>query len=218
MGLEINWYLPSHGDSHHLTNGSVNLPIKPDPNQTAGIREPTLDHLTDIARAAEYAGIHAMLVPMGSTCHDPWLLTAALAEKTARLRFLIAFRPGFTEPAQTVLQVKTLQAITRNRILLHAVTGGSSTEQRKFGDFAGHTQRYARTAEFLSLFRRLASGGSLGCSGEYFSVDNRGYDKNWKRCRPFISEVHHPRPRMLPVVTRISTCNGASRRLCFLNG
>lgn len=177
VGLEINWYLPSHGDSHHLVHGSVNLPIKPDPNQTDGIREPALDHLVDIARAAEYAGIHAMLVPMGSTCHDPWLLTAALAEKTESLRFLIAFRPGFTQPAQAVLQVKTLQAISRNRILLHAITGDSSTEPRKFGDFADHTQRYARTAEFLSLFRRLARGESFEYSGEYFSVDSRGYEQ-----------------------------------------
>jgi hypothetical protein len=41
------------------------------------------------------------------------------------------------------------QRLSRGRLLLNVVTGGQADEQRRFGDYLSHNERYARTGEFL---------------------------------------------------------------------
>ena len=38
------------------------------------------------------------------------------------------------------------------------MTGGEDAEQRRFGDFLSHDERYARTGEFLDIVRGAWSG------------------------------------------------------------
>ena len=65
----------------------------------------------------------------------------------------------------------TYQRITRGRLLLNVVTGGDSTEQRRFGDHLDHDRRYARTAEFLSVVRGVWSGQPYDFDGEHYQVE-----------------------------------------------
>jgi hypothetical protein len=77
---------------------------------------------------------------------------------TTRLKFLVAFRPGFISPTLAAHQAATFQRISGGRLLLNVVTGGDSAEQRKFGDQLGHDQRYGRTEEFTSRRAPLCCG------------------------------------------------------------
>jgi alkanesulfonate monooxygenase len=54
------------------------------------------------------------------------------------------------------------------------VTGGSSREQRSFGDFLEHDERYERTDEFLSVVRAAWRGPGLNHEGKYYRVENGG--------------------------------------------
>jgi alkanesulfonate monooxygenase len=174
MSIEFNWYLPTHGDGRNLTASSVNLPISDLQKKTAGFRSNSLEYLIDVARAAEYAGFHAILIPTGSTCHDAWILTAALARRTQRLKFLVAFRPGFVLPAVAAQSVQTLQNITGDRLLLNVVTGGNAAEQQSYGDFLEHDERYERTSEFLELVEKVWAGRSVDHEGEFYRLDQGG--------------------------------------------
>jgi alkanesulfonate monooxygenase len=57
------------------------------------------------------------------------------------LKFLVAIRPGVISPVLAAQMAATYQRITRGRLLLNVVTGGDSTEQRRFGDHLDHDRR-----------------------------------------------------------------------------
>jgi alkanesulfonate monooxygenase len=137
MTLSLHWFLPTAGDSRDVVGFGP----------TAVQRDADLDYLTQVARAAERVGFDAVLTPTGTWCDDAWVTTAALIGATTRLRFLVAFRPGFVSPTLAAQQAVTFQRLSGGRLLLNVVTGGSAEEQRRFGDFADHDTRYDRTAE-----------------------------------------------------------------------
>src|ERR1700753_537278 len=151
MAIHVHWYLPTNGDSRDIVGSSEGH--ERDIPWGAQFREPTVDYLGQIARSVEQLGFEAVLTPTGTWCEDAWIVTAALSQVTDRLKFLVAFRPGFISPTLAAQQAQTFQRISGGRLLLNVVTGGDSIEQARFGDFLSHDARYERTAEFLEVLR-----------------------------------------------------------------
>lgn len=170
MSVEFNWFLPTNGDGRHLTDNTSVAGVR----GAAAHREPEPDYLVQVARAAETVGFHAALVPTGAACEDGWLLAAALAQETRRLKFLVAFRPGLELPAYAAQKVATLQAFTEGRLLLNVVTGGDQDQQEAYGDYLQHDERYARTAEFLQAARRVWDGPGQQYDGQYYRIEDGG--------------------------------------------
>lgn len=169
MTSEFLWYLPTHGDGRQLSAGAFHHG-----ERGAKQRAPTLDYLTQVALAAESAGFLGTLIPTGPYCEDAWVVAAAVSRATTRLKSLVAFRPGFVLPAVAAQTVATLQRFTENRLLLNVVTGGSSREQRGYGDFLDHDARYERTDEFLSVVRGIWRGPGFSFEGRHYLVENGG--------------------------------------------
>jgi alkanesulfonate monooxygenase len=94
-----------------------------------------------------------------------------LTEVTERLKFLVAFRPGFISPTLGAQMASTFQRQSRGRLLLNVVTGGESTEQRAYGDFLDKAQRYERTGEFLDIVTRLWRGETVTKDGTHLKVE-----------------------------------------------
>ena len=134
-------------------------------------RPPDLGYLALVARAAERLGFTGVLTPTGTFCEDAWLTTAALIAETTTLRFLVAFRPGLVSPTLAAQMASTYQRLSGGRLLLNVVTGGESTEQRRFGDWLDHDQRYARTAEFLQVLHGAWSGEPFDFAGEHYRIE-----------------------------------------------
>ncbi|MFE6129270.1 LLM class flavin-dependent oxidoreductase, partial [Streptomyces sp. NPDC056437] len=103
-------------------------------------------------------------------CEDAWLTTAMISRETERLKFLVAFRPGFVSPTLAAQMASTYQRQSGGRLLLNAVTGGESYEQRAYGDYLDKDARYARTGEFLHIVRDLWAGRSVTLDGEHLRV------------------------------------------------
>ena len=133
-------------------------------------RPASLDYLGQIARAADQLGFDAVLTPTGTHCEDAWLVTMALSQHTSRLRFLVAFRPGITNPTLAAQQAATFQRLTGGRLLINIVTGGDTSEQQRFGDWLSHDERYARTDEFLAILRGAWSGHPFDFGGWHYRV------------------------------------------------
>ncbi|MFH9433308.1 LLM class flavin-dependent oxidoreductase [Streptomyces rochei] len=168
MSLTFHWFLPTNGDSRHVVGGGHGTPA----TESGHDRPPTVGYLSQIARAAEDLGFVGVLTPTGAWCEDAWLTTAMVAQHTERLKFLVAFRPGFVSPTLAAQMASTFQRHTGGRLLLNVVTGGESPEQRAYGDFLDKDARYRRTGEFLEVVRGLWAGETVDLRGEHLRVED----------------------------------------------
>src|SRR5580692_12970664 len=119
---DVLWFLPTHGDGRYL-GSDVNA------------RHITLNYLGQIARAADELGYFGVLLPTGKSCEDSWVVASAMVPLTKRLRFLVAIRPGLTEPAFAGRAAATLDRLSDGRLLINVVTGGDPAELKGDGVF-----------------------------------------------------------------------------------
>ena len=167
MTLTFHWFLPTYGDSRDIVGGGHGMPA----GKAGGARPATLAYLGQIARTAEQLGFVGALTPTGAWCEDAWLSTAMLVEVTERLKFLVAFRPGFLSPTLGAQMAATFQRHSGGRLLLNVVTGGESHEQRAYGDFLDKDARYERCDEFLHIVRALWRGETVDFAGKHLRVE-----------------------------------------------
>ncbi|MCO5397907.1 LLM class flavin-dependent oxidoreductase [Ralstonia soli] len=113
------------------------------------------DYVRDFAQAHEQAGFDRILVPHHSTGPSATLTISYAAALTERIHFMLAHRPGFTNPTLAARQIATLDQFSGGRLGVHFISGGSDSEQRRDGDYLDHDQRYARTDEYLGILRRI---------------------------------------------------------------
>ena len=158
-GLNVLWFLPTHGDGRHLGTG-------------VGAREVDIDYLRQVAQAADRLGYYGVLIPTGKSCEDSWLVASALAPVTKNLRFLVAVRPGLASPTLYGRMTATLDRISEGRLLINIVTGGDPVENAGDGIFLNHGERYEVTDEFLQVYRRLLAGEHVTYSGKHIKVED----------------------------------------------
>ena len=156
---DVLWFLPTHGDGRYL-------------GAAEGARDVSLPYLRQIAQAADELGYYGVLLPTGRSCEDSWVVASALAALTKRLRFLVAVRPGLQEPSVAARMAATLDRISDGRLLINVVTGGDPIELKGDGVFLDHDERYAVTAEFLTIWRRLLSGETVSFEGKHLRCEN----------------------------------------------
>jgi alkanesulfonate monooxygenase len=151
---DVLWFLPTHGDGRYL-------------GSEIGARHVTLNYLSQIARAADELGYFGVLLPTGRSCEDSWVVASAMVPLTRRLRFLVAVRPGLSEPSMTARMAATLDRLSEGRLLINVVTGGDPVELRGDGVFLDHDERYAVTSEYLEIWRRLLQSETVDYQGKH---------------------------------------------------
>jgi alkanesulfonate monooxygenase len=120
-------------------------------------RGPIFDHelIRDFAQAHERAGFDRILIGYYSNAPDGFLVAAHAAASTERLGLLLAHRPGFVAPTVAARKLATLDHLSRGRLALHCISGGSDVDQKKDGDYVGHDERYRRSDEYLEILKRI---------------------------------------------------------------
>jgi alkanesulfonate monooxygenase len=163
--LKFHWRMVQGGESTSSSRAAAAL--KPNTSR------PDLPAQLAFCRLAEDLGITGLLVDIGAPKPDPIVLSSALGLGTSRIEFIIACRSGLQSPAVFVQQINTLSALTGGRVSLNVVAGHSPLEQRYYGDFLDHDERYARTAEFLAVCQAFwRADGLVNFSGCYYTVEN----------------------------------------------
>lgn len=155
---DVLWFLPTHGDGRYL-------------GSEIGARHVSLGYLSQIARAADELGYFGVLLPTGRSCEDSWVIASAMVPLTQRLRFLVAVRPGLTEPALAARMAATLDRLSNGRLLINVVTGGDPQELRGDGVFLDHAERYEVTDEFLDIWRGLMRGEDVTRNGKHLHIE-----------------------------------------------
>ena len=133
---------------------------------------PDMEGWTKFARAAEGAGIESVLLSFSRYEPDTILVACAVGRATTRLKFIVAYRSGLMQPATFVQQLNTLSGLIGGRVALNIVAGSSTAEQRGYGDFLEHDERYDRAEEFLAVCRSFWRGeGEVDFDGRYYRVE-----------------------------------------------
>jgi len=183
MAVDVYWRLPMHGCKGELGIRRPNRGDWSDPiagNLAPGIARDGspddnrfVDHLADIARAAEISGFYGGLLPSFPNTDDPWTVAPAIARETKTFHFMIAFQPGFIHPVHAARMSASLQRASNGRLVYNIITGGGGPPQLWWGDRVAHDDRYARTSEFLDVLKG-SWAGNFSYEGRFYRVENGG--------------------------------------------
>ena len=185
MSLKFHWMLPKGGE--------VKLEGAQTPLEAARYRiesmstespapKPDLKGWTHFARHAEEAGIDSVLISFSRYEPDPFLVSCALGQAVQKLKFIIAYRSGLMQPTTFVQQMNTVSALVQGRVSFNIVAGSSSEEQRGYGDFLSHDERYERAEEFLAVCNAFwATDEEVNFKGKHYCVEQG------KIATPFVS-------------------------------
>jgi alkanesulfonate monooxygenase len=133
---------------------------------------PDMKGWTQFARCAEDAGIESVLLSFSRFEPDTMFVACAVGRATTKLKFIVAYRLGLMQPTTFVQQVNTLSGLIQGRVALNIVAGSSTLEQRGYGDFLEHDERYARADEFLEICHSFwRKNGDVDFEGKYWRVE-----------------------------------------------
>lgn len=162
--LRFHWRLPYAGETTGMAMA--------DQATASAIGLPDPKAQMDFCRHAEECGIDSLLVDFGFAKPDPMLLAAMLGQGARKIKFILAYRSGLFSPVMFVQQLNTLSALINGRLLLNIVAGYSPEEQRGYGDFLSHDERYERTEEFLAACRAFWSGETeVNFNGKHYRIE-----------------------------------------------
>jgi alkanesulfonate monooxygenase len=173
MSLRFHWMMPKGGEVAMQTPQETNRVLTT--KESSPARLPDMEGWTKFAKAAEDSGIESVLLSFSRYEPDTILVACAVGMATTRLTPIVAYRSGLMQPTTFVQQINTLSALIQGRVALNIVAGSSAAEQRGYGDYLEHDERYERAAEFLAICRSFwgnnGNGREVDFEGRYFRVE-----------------------------------------------
>jgi len=152
-------------------------------------------YVSRLARRSEEIGFDLTLIAelflndikgIDAPALDAWSTAAALAAVTQRLELMVAVRPTFHNPAILAKQAANIDRISNGRLSLNVVSSWWRDEARRYGvRFDEHDDRYARTAEWLSVVDGLWRQPRFSFQGTYYTVEETVLEPK---------PIRHPRP------------------------
>jgi probable F420-dependent oxidoreductase len=134
--------------------------------------------LVELAQAAEAAGWEAVFAwdhlafAWGVPSADPWVLLAAVAQATTRVRLGTAVTPlPRRRPAVVANAVATLDRLSGGRVILGVGAGGVPAEFTAFGEPDDVRVRAGKLDEALEVVAALWEGQPVSYAGEHYTVN-----------------------------------------------
>jgi alkanesulfonate monooxygenase len=170
MSLRFHWMFPKGGEVAMKTAQETSRVLTTRSNSPAAL--PDMEGWLRFARDAEEAGIDSVLLSFSRYEPDTFFIASAVGQVTTKLKFIAAYRLGLMQPAMFVQQVNTVSGLIGGRIALNIVAGSSPAEQRGYGDFLEHDERYDRAEEFLKICRDFwRNGNEVDFDGKYYRLE-----------------------------------------------
>ncbi len=170
MNLRFHWMFPKGGEVGMKTAQETSRVATTKTGSAAAL--PDMEGWVRFARCAEEAGIESTLLSFSRYEPDTIFVACAVGQATKKLKFIVAYRLGLMQPATFVQQINTLSGVIGGRVSLNIVAGSSMLEQRGYGDFLEHDERYARAEEFLGVCRSFwSNNGEVSFSGRYCRIE-----------------------------------------------
>lgn len=176
MSLRFHWMLPKGREvvinSHQTPKAAARYRLEAT-NNSSPAPKPDMKGWCHFATKAEEAGIDSILISFSRYEPESMVVASALGSVTQKLRFIVAFRAGLMQPAFLVQQTNTVSGVINGRLSLNIVAGSSKEEQRGYGDFLNHDDRYVRAEEFLTICNALwRDNCPVTFAGKYYQIEN----------------------------------------------
>jgi len=156
--MEVLWTLGGESDGYYPWDPDRKW--RPDPKR-----------ILQLAGAIDILPFAGALMAIGLPgAYDPWMIAAAAATRTDRMRFLIATYPGVCSPTQLALQALSLDAISGGRLMLNIV-GSNPATMAAHGMHLEKDKRYELLEEYWRSFTSLYAGEDPA-PGKYFDIQN----------------------------------------------
>ncbi len=140
------------------------------------------DYMKTLCQRAEQIGYDLTLIAelnlndikgTGAPAMDAWSTAAAVAAVTERLELMVAVRPNFHQPGLFAKAAANIDQISNGRLSLNVVSSWWADEAKQYGlQFDQHDDRYARTAEWLTVVDGLWSQTPFNHQGERYTMTN----------------------------------------------
>ena len=144
--------------------------------------QPTWEYVKKLAIRSEQIGFDLALIAElnlndikgeHAPSLDAWSTTAALAAVTQKQELMVAVRPTFHNPALLAKQAANIDHISGGRLSLNVVSSWWRDEATKYGvGFEQHDDRYARTAEWLTVLNGVWNQDGFSFNGKFYRVEN----------------------------------------------
>lgn len=157
LPLSMGWFCPTIGDTTAFG----------DPTQSIA---QSLEHFEKVTRAAEDAGFEYMLIPVSAVCWDAWVVASYLASRTAKMKMLVALKPGHVHPVTQAKMIATFDQLSKGRIYLNLIAGVSEKDAYAEGQLVAKEDRYDQLLEEVDLMKRLWTEQNVEHEGKYFQV------------------------------------------------
>ncbi|MEG8031983.1 LLM class flavin-dependent oxidoreductase [Sphingomonas aurantiaca] len=103
---------------------------------------------------------------------DAWSTAAALAAVTDSIELMVAVRPNFHHPALFAKAAANIDRISGGRLALNVVSSWWADEAKQYGlQFDQHDDRYARTAEWLTVVDGLWTQERFDFAGQFYTTE-----------------------------------------------
>ena len=162
--------------------------------------EANWDYVRRLAQRSEQIGYDLTLIAelylndikgIDAPALEAWSTAAALAAVTERLELMVAVRPTFHQPAILAKQAANIDRISNGRLALNVVSSWWQDEARRYGvQFDEHDDRYARTAEWLSVLDGAWREPRFSHDGRHYRVSETVLEP-----KPVVRE-HRARPTL----------------------
>ena len=158
IGPEVLWYIIPREGAY--------------PWEPAGRRPVDLGYLQGLAQSVDRLGFSGAL--LATDLYDVWPLGSALAAVTSTsFKPLLAVHPGLISPTVLAKMALSFTNLFGDRLRFNVVNG--STEQlRQSGLHLEHDERYALSAEYWSIVKRLTSGEVFDHKGRFYDLKDAG--------------------------------------------
>ncbi len=173
MTLEIFWKLAEAGvDRRRGEWGAEQRPWAPAADARSRDRQINhYDYLAQVARVAELTGFDGLLIPDDPAGEEPWIVTAALARETRRLKIATAVVPGSASAVYHAKMAASVQRFSAGRHVW-AIDLSRDTETRaREGDFIDESDRLPRAEELVTLARGIWGDDPHDQGGRFFMVE-----------------------------------------------
>lgn len=183
MTTEFIWQLPTSGDGRYGNavkqrrgeRASSEHPYSLGVTDPRGQKFNYLDHLHQVARAADLAGFDGIRIPEDPNGDEPWIVAGYVARGTRRLKLLTEFEASRGSAVYAAKNAVSYQRFTGGRFAWQIKAGGTSEQRRALGDFASDAQLLPRIEEFVTVARGVLTQAPYSYKGEHFEVLNGGF-------------------------------------------
>ena len=140
-----------------------------------GVADPGFELARDVLMEADAQGFDIILFAERhlGTDLEAWILAAAIAPLTRRIKAMVAVHPSLWHPELIAKMASSLDRIGRGRMCLNLVTGWNVEEHRMYGggDIEYNDDRYVKAEEFIDVVRGMWRETPFTYHGKHFPVD-----------------------------------------------